>query len=165
MNEARQNLTKMAGTMMVPSRPPYAFLAVLSLLASSPVPSGAFWKKEEEKKPESAPVRNDNNGVFPDDVSVEYGVDVSFPMHYSKASTNYAWLPHNLDPEHNKVPEELKGEVVQPLGDRQKFYEDFLDGCKEHWGARGAEKCQMNEDDRIAMTLRQPQSMQVSSLW
>jgi hypothetical protein len=140
--------------------------AVLILLAfSQTTPVAAFWNKgDAEKKeiPESAPVANDNNGVAADHVPVEYGVDVSFPMHYAKVSDNYAWLPHNMDPVHNDVPPEYKDKVVQPLGDRQAFYEEFIDGCKEKWGSKGARRCESNEADRIAMTLRQPQSMQVS---
>jgi hypothetical protein len=147
---------------------PGALSAILMLLASSQTPVGAFWSKDPEKKetPESAPVGNDNNGVVVDHVPVEYGVDVSYPMHYRNVSVNYAWLPHNMDPVHNDVPPEYKDMVVQPLGDRQSFYDSYLAGCKEKWGAKGVARCQANEDDRIAMTLRQPQSMQVSdSYW
>lgn len=147
---------------------PFALSAILMLLVSSQTPVEAFWSKDTEKKetPESAPVGNDSNGVAADHVSVEYGVDVSFPMHYGKVSVNYAWLPHNMDPVHNDVPPEYKDMVVQPLGDRQSFYDSYMAGCKEKWGKRGEPRCQGNEDDRIAMTLRQPQSMQVSdSYW
>ena len=35
------------------------------------------------------------------DVVPEYGVDFSYPMHRATVSTNYAWLPHNLDHEKN----------------------------------------------------------------
>lgn len=73
--------------------------------------------------------------------ALEYGVDVSFPMHYAEV----------LDAEHN------------PLGDRQSFYNDFLDGCVEHFGKKG-QRCVQTEADRIEMSLRQPQSMQVRSL-
>ena len=142
-----------------------AVAAVLLLLGASPAPVGAFWRTaEKETKEERAMVANESNGVAPNESPVEYGVDVSFPMHYSKVSDNYAWLPHNIDPVHNDVPARYKDMVVQPLGDKQKFYDDFLNGCKEKWGNSGAARCQQNEDDRIAMTLRQPQSMQVSGL-
>jgi hypothetical protein len=145
---------------------PCALSAVLLLLVSShTTPVAAFWKKgDAEKKgnPESAPVGNDSNGVAADHVPVEYGVDVSFPMHYAKVSDNYAWLPHNMDPVHNDVPPEYKDKVVQPLGDRQAVYDEYIDGCKEKWGSSGARRCESNEADRITMTLRQPQSMQVS---
>ena len=52
-------------------------------------------------------------------------------------------------------------QVIQPLGNREKFYENFLDACVKHYGAKGT-RCIANENDRIAMSLRQPQSMQVS---
>mmetsp|Transcript_8069 Transcript_8069/g.11725 ORF Transcript_8069/g.11725 Transcript_8069/m.11725 type:complete len:513 (+) Transcript_8069:63-1601(+) len=93
----------------------------------------------------------------PDD-PVEYGVDVSFPIQHKIASQNYEWLPHNLDPEHHTAPRSLKEAVIQPLGDRQKFYDDFLNGCVEYFGSKG-QRCRSSEEGRIAMSLRQPQSM------
>jgi len=92
------------------------------------------------------------------DEPVEYGVDVSFPMQYSEVSTNYPWLEHNVDPS-KLVPDEYKDMVPQPLGDKQSFYKDFLKGCTEHFGKKG-KRCIQTEIDRIAMTKRQPQSMQ-----
>ena len=99
------------------------------------------------------------------DDPVEYGVDVSFPMQYSEVSTNYPWLPHNVDPS-KPVPAKYKDMVLQPLGDKQSFYKDFLQECEEAFGKKG-KRCVQTELDRIAMTLRQPQSMQnyVSSRW
>lgn len=93
------------------------------------------------------------------DVPVEYGVDVSFPIHHPMVSTNYAWLPHNTDPA-AATPKKLQDMVVQPLGDRETFYKNFIDGCVESFGSRGR-RCIQNESDRVAMSLRQPQSMQV----
>jgi hypothetical protein len=146
------------------SRSPTLGVLLLALLAVYPVPASAFWnsasKNEKETKKEGATVANDSNGVPPTETPVSYGVDVSFPMHHSKVSDNYAWLPHNMDPGRNEVPPKYKDMVVQPLGDKNKYYDDFLQGCKEKWGSSGAARCQQNEDDRIAMTLRQPQSMQ-----
>lgn len=137
---------------------------VLMALAISPDPVEAFWKTgnadAKKTKKEGADVGNDSNGVSPSETPVEYGVDVSFPMHHSTVSDNYAWLPHNVDPVHNDMPPEYKDMVVQPLGDKQQEYVDFLNGCKEKWGKNGATRCQQNENDRIAMSLRQPQSMQ-----
>ena len=70
-----------------------------------------------------------------------YGVDVSFPVHYLDV----------LDKEDN------------PLGDRQSFYDEFMDGCREHYGGKiGSTACDITEEDRAAMSLRQPSSMQVS---
>lgn len=92
------------------------------------------------------------------DEPVEYGVDVSFPMQYNGVSTNYPWLEHNVD--HSKpVPKEYEGMVPQPLGDKQTFYDEYLQGCVDSFGKKG-KRCIQNELDRIAMTLRQPQSMQ-----
>lgn len=90
---------------------------------------------------------------------IEYGVDVSFPMHHSKVSTNYAWLPHNQDPS-LPVPKEYEGMVVQPLGDRQGFYEKFMEGCEKHQGGSRGGRCWATEEGRVDMSLRQPQSMQ-----
>lgn len=151
---------------MMYNRHSLLLVGVLALLAVSSSPVEAFWKKSEEnaQQNERAMVANDSNGVPPTETPVDYGVDVSFPMHHSKVSDNYAWLPHNRDPLHNDVPASFKDMVVQPLGDKQKEYDEFLNGCKEKWGASGAQRCQQNEDDRIAMTLRQPQSMQVRKI-
>jgi hypothetical protein len=62
-----------------------------------------------------------------------YGVDVSFPIHHEKISTNYAWLPHNLDPS-IKTPKEYEGMPIQYLGKRQEWYDEFMMGCHEHYG-------------------------------
>lgn len=91
--------------------------------------------------------------------AVEYGVDVSFPIQHNGVSKNYAWLKHNVDPK-VQTPREYKDMVVQPLGNRQQFYDDFLTSCEKAFGARG-DRCKQNEFDRIQMSLRQPQSMQV----
>ena len=80
-------------------------------------------------------------------------------MHRATVSTNYPWLPHNTDPINNPTPPEYIGMPIQPLGNRQKFYDDFLEGCKAYYG-KYASACQSTEDSRIDMTLRQPESMQ-----
>jgi len=68
-----------------------------------------------------------------------YGVDVSFPVHYLNV----------LNKEDN------------PLGNRQSFYEEFIDGCREHYGGKlGSTACDITEEDRADMSLRQPASMQ-----
>jgi len=87
-----------------------------------------------------------------------YGVDVSFPMHHSSVSQNYAWLPHNINPEDNPTPAIYSDTPVQHLGDRQSFYEEYMSGCRGQYSDGGG--CDANEADRIAMCLRQPQSMQ-----
>jgi hypothetical protein len=106
----------------------------------------------------------DDDGVFIEkdeeeqDEPVAYGVDVSYPIHHSKVSDNYAWLPHNQDPEHVETPEHYKNKVVQPLGHRQKFYDEFLDSCIKFYGRRGS-RCIASETGRYEMSLRQPKSM------
>lgn len=71
-----------------------------------------------------------------------YGVDVSFPVHYINV----------LNKEDN------------PLGDRQSFYDEFMDGCRKHYGGKkGVAACDVTEEDRAEMSLRQPASMQVST--
>jgi len=90
--------------------------------------------------------------------ATDYGADISFPIHHKKLSTNYDWLPHNVDPDNNPTPKEYENMPVQPLGDKQKFYDDFLDGCRKHYGRKGG-ACDSTESDRIAMSLRQPQAM------
>ena len=114
-----------------------------------------FWTKGDSRK-----ATETEEVITPsqDAPKVEYGVDVSFPMHYASVSTNYDWLPHNRDPNF-PTPREYDDMPVQPLGNRQKFYQDFLQSCKDHFGIKGM-RCTHNELDRIAMSLRQPQSMQ-----
>merc|ERR1719197_2437402 len=90
-----------------------------------------------------------------------YGVDVSFPIHREEMSTNYLWLPHNQDPMHNPIPPKYKDMPLQPLGDRNKFYEEVMQGCRDRYdGGRKGRSCDYSERDRVAMSLRQPQSMQ-----
>jgi prolyl 4-hydroxylase len=88
-----------------------------------------------------------------------YGVDVSFPIHHMDISNNYPWLPHNTNPESNPVPNEYKDKALQPLGDKQDMYNKFLSGCVDHYGKKG-HICRSTEVERVAMSLRQPRSMQ-----
>ncbi len=93
------------------------------------------------------------------DEPVEYGVDVSAPIHYMSISTNYPWLPHNVDPANNPTPPEYVGMPIQPLGNVKERYEKTMAGCaKKYPKPKGV--CEMTEQDRVAMSLRQPQSMQ-----
>lgn len=78
-------------------------------------------------------------------------------MHHSAVSTNYAWLPHNIDPS-IPTPRKYKDMPVQPLGDKQNEYERLIQGCVDHYGPKG-ELCHQHEVDRVDMTFRQPQSM------
>eukprot|EP00591_Stephanopyxis_turris_P013528 CAMPEP_0195511534 /NCGR_PEP_ID=MMETSP0794_2-20130614/3819_1 /TAXON_ID=515487 /ORGANISM="Stephanopyxis turris, Strain CCMP 815" /LENGTH=456 /DNA_ID=CAMNT_0040639151 /DNA_START=95 /DNA_END=1462 /DNA_ORIENTATION=- len=88
-----------------------------------------------------------------------YGVDVSFPIHHATVSTNYAELPHNVDPANHGTPAKFVDMPIQPLGDRQTIYDGLIKGCHEQY--KGRERlCDSTERDRIAMNMRQPRSMQ-----
>jgi prolyl 4-hydroxylase len=67
-------------------------------------------------------------------VEDSYGVDCSWPVHSKEFKC---------------------GDL---LGDRQKAYNDFMDGCRKQYGTKG-NRCDSVEDDRLNMSLRQPQSM------
>lgn len=104
----------------------YLLLLAVLVLLQSPYSCDAFWSAAEEEETVAAAAATKSS-----DEPVEYGVDVSFPMHHAKASDNYAWLPHNLDPS-LPVPDRYKGMAVQPLGDRQYvclFLFIFLQQC------------------------------------
>jgi len=88
-----------------------------------------------------------------------YGVDVSFPIHRIKVSDNYPWLPHNVDPANNPTPDRYKDMPIQWLGDKQKMYDDFIKGCHDKY-PKQKRSCDNTERDRVAMSLRQPSSMQ-----
>lgn len=131
-------------------------LAVL-LLALLPSVNG-FWGFGET--PQSDEKENDSAQGEPqkEETPVEYGVDVSFPMHYGKVSDNYAWLPHNLDTSQT-TPRRYRDMAVQPLGNKQQFYDEMIQRCVDKFGKNG-QRCRASERDRISMSLRQPQSMQ-----
>ena len=67
-----------------------------------------------------------------------YGVDVSFPVHYLKF-------------------------VDGPLGHKQKMYDDFMAGCRAQY-SNSPQACDITEEDRVAMSVRQPASMQVRTV-
>jgi prolyl 4-hydroxylase len=64
----------------------------------------------------------------------EFGVDCSFPMQHKKLRCD-----------------------AQFADDRQQFYEDFMQSCRDHFD--DAEDCDSYEQDRIQMSLYQPQSI------
>jgi len=84
-----------------------------------------------------------------------YGTDLSFPMHSASVSTNYPWLPHNKCI-NNPTPEEYVGMPLQVLGDKQSVYENYVEGCRKRYPGN---ECDVCEETRIAMNVRQPQSM------
>jgi hypothetical protein len=128
-------------------------LSILFLLAANcDEAKAAFWGGNEEqqvKEQEASSVEGSQ---------VHYGVDVSFPIHHHHVSTNYDWLPHNLNPSIS-TPKEFEEMVPQPLGNKQSVYDDFMKSCRDAYGSKGI-RCQQTENDRVAMNLRQPQSMQ-----
>lgn len=67
--------------------------------------------------------------------TAEYGVDVSFPIHHFDLKEG-------------------------PLGDRSAIYEEFMAGCRKFYGKK-ASSCDEGERGRLAMSLRQAQSMVV----
>lgn len=89
-----------------------------------------------------------------------YGVDVSWPMHHPGVSTNYPWLLHNSKPG-LLSPDRYKDMVLQPLGNVQERYERYMNGCYEYYEkTRGKGiRCNETEESRLAMSMRQPQSM------
>lgn len=81
----------------------------------------------------------------------------SYPMLHSTVSTNYDYLPHNTnDPNATVIPDEYVDMPIQPLGNRQAFYEHYMKGCGDLYSPKA---CQSNEDTRLSMIRRQPQSM------
>lgn len=64
-----------------------------------------------------------------------YGADVSFPVHYRRFAQD------------------------EPLGDRKALYDEFMAGCREHYSSN-PQACDITEEDRVSMSLRQPASMQ-----
>jgi hypothetical protein len=79
-------------------------------------------------------------------------------MQHTMVSTNYPWLPHNVDPSLS-VPADYKDMAIQPLGNKQQQYEEYIQGCMDHYGAKRGKMCLSNEDQRLAMSLRQPKGM------
>jgi len=63
-------------------------------------------------------------------------------------------------PKKDGVPWEYRGTPVQPLGDKQKFYDDFMKGCYDRYqkGKSGG-ICDATGRGRVAMSLDQPKDM------
>jgi hypothetical protein len=84
---------------------------------------------------------------------------VSTTIHHNKISTNYAEYPWNIAGSTVPTPPEFQGMAVQPLGNRQAFYDEMINGCVKYYGKKGF-RCHDYEKDRIEMNYRQPQSME-----
>ncbi len=83
--------------------------------------------------------------------STDYALNMAFPHTDPElVSDNYAWLPHNVDPENNLTPDEYIGKPIQYLGNRRKVYEDYIQGCRDFWDekyegtSRSGTKCMYN---------------------
>lgn len=83
----------------------------------------------------------------------------SYPIHHRSVSTNYAWLQHNVDPT-VATPRKYAMMPVNPLRDRQSFYDLYMKGCRDKFGVIKGLLCSGNDMDRIHMNLHQPASMQ-----
>lgn len=59
------------------------------------------------------------------------------------------------------VPEDHINQPIQPLGDVQSRYSKYMKDCFDYYQAKGHKgiRCKQTEQDRIDMSLRQPQSM------
>ena len=87
-----------------------------------------------------------------------YGADVSFPIHHRTISTNYAHLAHNADPNSNPTPDPFKGMPIQPLGNRQEFYNQFVEEVRQAYIDEGLDPDDFDEieEDRIKSNNEQP---------
>eukprot|EP00571_Detonula_confervacea_P012213 CAMPEP_0172297392 /NCGR_PEP_ID=MMETSP1058-20130122/432_1 /TAXON_ID=83371 /ORGANISM="Detonula confervacea, Strain CCMP 353" /LENGTH=525 /DNA_ID=CAMNT_0013006541 /DNA_START=229 /DNA_END=1809 /DNA_ORIENTATION=+ len=148
----------------------------VALLATTTTSALSLWgsdTKTASAESESSSSSNNNYHQQPSDPlpgqdvnalgQPTYGVDVSFPIHHQKLSDNYAWLPHNVDPENNPTPPEYEGKNVQYLGNKQQEYDEFMKGCEAHYGGghgRSSSACYTTERDRVEMSFRQPAGMQ-----
>lgn len=132
-------------------------LTTLLITLSSLPPVSGFWSSKTDENEQEKPIVVQPNSS--PDKPVEYGVDISFPIHHATTSDNYAWLPHNLEPESHATPRKYRDMSVQPLGDTNARYKEFIEGCATAFGNKG-KRCYQCEADRVAMSLRQPQSMQ-----
>lgn len=105
-----------------------------------------------------------------------YATDMSFPITSIEAlSTNYPWLPHNVDPENNPTPEEYQNMPMQVLGDRKSVYDHYMQGCRDFWDhhmgthegenmGEGGTNCDNDEVERIKHIVDQTPSMVVSRI-
>ncbi len=102
----------------------YSLLLVLSASTSgesllNSVSNASVMEERASLAPSVVPEIELDDGVK----KASYGADISWPMQHERASTNFPWLPHNVDPENNPIPDEYIGMPLQPLGDRQKAFE------------------------------------------
>ena len=83
--------------------------------------------------------------------SSSYGVDRSFPIHHHY-STLYAEDGASVGG---------SGGEEWLLPNKQQFYKEYMEGCRHAYHPEGY-RCDVSEDERIEMNLRQPASVFVS---
>jgi len=94
-------------------------------------------------------------GIPQQDEVSSYGIDVSWPMQSREVSDRYAWLDEeaSMSNKNSSIP-------ITNLPDRNKVYSDYIRGCIEMYDlGKPGSTCQANEEERIAMNLRQPQAV------
>lgn len=84
--------------------------------------------------------------------SLSYGVDRSFPIHHH--SSFFAEEAVGVV----GAEGEEKGGWLQ---DKQQFYQEYMEGCQKAYSPEGY-RCDVSEEERMEMNLRQPASMMVS---
>ena len=104
-------------------------------------------------------VEQEEEGASSEDNQVEYGVDVSFPIHNVHISENHA-VKQFFDSTDLLSNDQDDLKIVQPLGDRQIFYETFLQGCRDFHYTNG-KLCDNAEEERLTNNRDQPQTMMV----
>ena len=98
-------------------------------------------------------------GKEPNNKAESYGAHISFPTFNASISTNYPWLPHNSDPYHNPIiPKKYRNMPIQPLGNRQKFYDDIMTSCRNYFYKKDPHACDEYEEARFEQNLLQPKS-------
>mmetsp|Transcript_14180 Transcript_14180/g.20251 ORF Transcript_14180/g.20251 Transcript_14180/m.20251 type:complete len:520 (+) Transcript_14180:159-1718(+) len=137
-------------------------LAWLVLLSSNNCPNVTALSSEQQNDLESPPHHERTKPTVNKMGQVAYGVDISWPMHSPLVSNNYPHLEHNRDGSgKTPIPDEYKDMPLQIMGNKRKLYEDYMQGCRDKFdkGKRNR-SCDSYEEDRVQMSLRQPQSMQ-----
>lgn len=80
--------------------------------------------------------------------SSSYGVDRSFPIHH-----------HSFF-----IDNESGGAVEHWMTNKQQLYDEYMEGCRQAYHPERY-RCDVSEEERIEMNLRQPASVFVSCAW
>jgi hypothetical protein len=82
-------------------------------------------------------------------------------MHHDEASTNYPWLPHNVNPADYPIPDRYRDMVHQPLCDIQERYDRYMEGCFDYWERQSSKGslCYDYDADRIDLISNQPRTV------